>query len=188
MMLLLYVLLAVSIADSAPKYPERSKYFQELGASYALGGIGWCIGATAGYWIWETFDAAAIGGFSLYGLGASMGVWLVGQKYDEGNYFWTVVGTAALPLLLNDGKKLFKIKSEGYDIYYLPENYAYDSDVVSYEAQYKEKTPNFLQRLFGGSKKILFRDTYEIKLLKADADKYPEYKKCIETRAQLAKE
>ncbi|MDI6840403.1 MAG: hypothetical protein QMD71_06125 [bacterium] len=101
--------------DTTAKFPTYSKYLNELAAGYVLGGIGWCIGTILGYAIWGTEDAALIGGFSLYTLGATFGVWKVGQQYDESRYFTTLIGAVSFPLVLIGAKRVLKIKSSEFD-------------------------------------------------------------------------
>ncbi|MCK4353295.1 hypothetical protein KAW65_07820 [candidate division WOR-3 bacterium] len=122
-LLILFAQLNLSLKDSIKVehtfFPEKSKYIQELGAGYALGGIGWCIGATLAHGIWantkDSLNAATMGGYSLYGLGTSIGVWWVGQRYDEGRYWTTVWGMVSLPLLLKVLGETLQIESEDFD-------------------------------------------------------------------------
>ncbi len=75
-----------------------------------------------------------------------------------------------------------------YKIYYLPPEYKHQSKIVSYDATFRKNSPNFFQKLFGKSSKLVFNDKYVRKLPKASSDEYSDYKACIETLAKLAKE
>jgi hypothetical protein len=73
---------------------------KELAGGYAFGMIGWCVGATTAKLVSGNDAAVPIVGYSVYGLGASIGVWLTGEQYDGGKYMDTFVGTASFPLLV----------------------------------------------------------------------------------------
>jgi hypothetical protein len=92
---MLVLLLVINIESSS--YP---KYLRELAGGYALGAIGWCVGANLGNAIWETKEAVPICGYLLYGISSSVGVWVTGKQEDGGKYFDTVIGTVALPLIV----------------------------------------------------------------------------------------
>ena len=93
----------------------HSKYLQELTAGYAFGAIGWCAGVNGANAIWNTKDAATIGGYVLYGLGASIGVWLTGSQHDKGKYFDTLLGTVLFPIILTSVKKAMGIELSEVD-------------------------------------------------------------------------
>lgn len=73
------------------------------------------------------------------------------------------LGTIALP--------------EGYGVYALPEDAAFDSPTVSYNADLKRK----------GSE-IVFSDAYILKTAEADRTAYPDYKACRELRARIPRQ
>ncbi len=77
---------------------------------------------------------------------------------------------------------------KGYKIYYLPPLYEQESKIATYGANFTKKMPNFIQKMFKKPAYIIFSDKYSRKLNKADAEDYYDYKKCIETKAKLAKE
>ena len=89
----------VRVKSSATKNPN-TKYIVELVAGYAIGTIGWCIGVNTGNAIWKTDDAIAIGGYSLYGISSSIGVWMTGKQYNKGKYLHTLIGAISLPLTI----------------------------------------------------------------------------------------
>ena len=125
-LILFFVMVAINLEAKLP----HPKYLQELAAGYAFGTIGWCVGATSAHAIWSTEeDALVIGrytlwngenapsvwGYSLYGLGASIGVWITGKQYDDGEYISTLVGTILFPLVLAGVKKAMAIELKEVD-------------------------------------------------------------------------
>ncbi|MBI4722166.1 MAG: hypothetical protein HY769_04090 [Candidatus Stahlbacteria bacterium] len=89
-----------TVRVTSPAKYSNTKYIVELAAGYAIGTIGWCIGANVGNAIWKTDDAIAIGGYSLYGISSSLGVWLTGKQYTQGKYLHTLIGAISLPLTI----------------------------------------------------------------------------------------
>lgn len=75
-----------------------------------------------------------------------------------------------------------------YSAYYIPRDYSYHSEIANYEAKFSEKEVSGLEKFFGGRNKVIFSDKYWLSISEAGREKYPEYKKCIETRAKLAQE
>ncbi|MDD2890569.1 MAG: DUF3857 domain-containing protein [bacterium] len=63
-----------------------------------------------------------------------------------------------------------------YSVYYMPQNYSY-SGVASYEAKFTNN-----------GNKLIFSDKYWLSAPEAPQSKYPEFKKCIETKTKLAQE
>jgi len=94
---------------------------------------------------------------------------LVGRPAREFGLFWdhvameTTEGAIALP--------------EGYAVYSLPENVAFESEVADYRA-----------RLAANDGTVTFEDAYTLNVDQAPASAYPEYKQCLERRAGLARQ
>ena len=66
----------------------------------------------------------------------------------------------------------------GYRVYYRPENYSFQhSTAIHYQARFKEKDQT-----------IIFTDNYTRQVITLAIKDYPQYKKCLETKAALAKE
>lgn len=93
----------------------------------------------------------------------------VGRPTREFGLFWdrvameTTEGTIALP--------------EGYEVYSLPAEMDFDSNVASYEASLSAKDGT-----------VMFQDAYRLNVAEAPASAYPDYKQCLETRAGLARQ
>jgi len=66
---------------------------------------------------------------------------------------------------------------EGYQVYSLPADVDFNSNVASYEASLSAKDGT-----------VVFQDAYRLKVAEAPASAYPDYKKCLETRAGLARQ
>ena len=66
---------------------------------------------------------------------------------------------------------------EGYAVYALPENVAFESEVADYRA-----------RLAANDGTVTFEDAYTLNVDQAPASAYPEYKQCLERRAGLARQ
>ncbi|MEA3364998.1 MAG: hypothetical protein U9Q79_05100, partial [Candidatus Hydrogenedentes bacterium] len=101
--------------------------------------------------------------------GVSYSAHQVGRPAREFGLFWdrvameTTEGTIALP--------------EGYEVYSLPTDEDFDSNVASYEASLSAKHGT-----------VMFQDAYRLKVAEAPASAYPDYKQCLETRAGLARQ
>ncbi|MFA5031938.1 MAG: DUF3857 domain-containing protein [bacterium] len=63
-----------------------------------------------------------------------------------------------------------------YSVYYMPKNYSY-SGAASYEAKFTNN-----------GNKLTFSDKYWLSSSDISKEKYPEFKKCIETKTKLAQE
>ncbi len=89
------------------------KYVQELIGGYSFGAIGYCIGVNGANAIWgNEGNTHIIGGYLLYGLGASLGLWITGKQYDDGKYVNTLIGTILFPLALAGITKAMAIESK----------------------------------------------------------------------------
>lgn len=109
-----------TVRVSLPVKNSNTKYLVELMAGYTLGTIGWCVGANIGNAIWKTDDAIAIGGYALYGISSSTGVWLFGKQYNEGKCLHTLIGAVALPLTIIGIAQMFGMQiSPANDIVWL---------------------------------------------------------------------
>ncbi|MFO7976037.1 MAG: DUF3857 domain-containing protein [Candidatus Hydrogenedentota bacterium] len=93
----------------------------------------------------------------------------VGRPSREFGLFWdrvtmeTTEGTIALP--------------DEYEVYSLPADTTFDSDVAEYRASLSTKDGT-----------VVFKDAYTLKTAAARASAYPDYKKCLETRAGRARQ
>ncbi len=67
---------------------------------------------------------------------------------------------------------------KGYKVYYLPKNYSCTiPSAMSYQSQTEVK-----------QQEIIFKDSFRREVISLTPEKYPEYKKCLETMATMAKE
>ena len=66
---------------------------------------------------------------------------------------------------------------EGVTVYHLPEDVTYDTPLMAYMADFEAKDGT-----------VVFSDEYRRHLIEAPAERYPAFKKGIETRAKLSKE
>lgn len=87
--------------DTVRQSRLRYDYFQEIAAGYAFGSLGYYLGTIISYNMARSPDTVPtvvkMSGYSLCALGASVGVWWMGNKYFKGNYLATLFSAVLFP-------------------------------------------------------------------------------------------